>query len=169
MQACGLSPLPATAVFIKTNPCPHKFEGHGFYVSILFGLSTDSRFDAHRFKASKLTQFSPSVIATSRADTFLVRGRQPHPPLRGTFPTGEGKSSTFLFYSNLSLIHVLMPIDSRHQNLRGSLLPSKPIVLPPSSSEEGLFWAPPDGGAVSGTLTEGEKPLDRCTNAVFLP
>ena len=38
--------------------------------------------------------FSPSVIATSRANTFLVRGRRPHPPLRGTFPNGEERVTT---------------------------------------------------------------------------
>ena len=49
--------------------------------------------------------------------------------------------SAFLFYSGLSGIHVLMPIDLRHQNLCSSLLPSKPAVLPPSFSSRGLFTA----------------------------
>ena len=75
LPCCGLCPLPATAVCIMTNPCPHRSEGHGFCVSILFQLIRNSRCDAHRFKASKLTKFSPSVKTCGFA-TFLVRGRQ---------------------------------------------------------------------------------------------
>ena len=43
----GLSPLASAAAPEMMNPCPHKFKGHGFCVSIRFGLSTNPRFDAH--------------------------------------------------------------------------------------------------------------------------
>ena len=77
--------------------------------------------------------------------------------------------SAFLFCSGVALIHVLMPIYSRHQNLRSSLLPSaRQVALTPSSSEEGISWLHLMG-ELSPKVTEGEKPLDRCTNAVFLP
>ena len=42
------------------------------------------------------------------------------------------------------------------------------MPLTPSSSEEGLFWAPSDEGAGCALAqTEGEKPIDRYTYAVF--
>ena len=52
---CRLCRFPATAVLGKANPCPHRFKGHGFFVAIRFGVITNPRFDAHKFKASKLT------------------------------------------------------------------------------------------------------------------
>ena len=54
IQPCGQCPLPVAAALRMTNPCPHRFKGHGFCVSILFLLITNPRFAAHRFKAAKL-------------------------------------------------------------------------------------------------------------------
>ena len=74
--------------------------------------------------------------------------------------------SVFLSDSGLSLTHVLKSIDLRFQNECNSLLPSKPAVLPPSSSEEGKGLRrslAPSERELSPKVTEGEKPIDRCT------
>ena len=134
----GQCPLPAAAASKMTNPCPHKFKGHGFFVSIRFWLISDSRFDAHRLKASKL------MTADSVRCQLLPRlKRRIHVPI-----SSRDMDSLFLSDSDLSLIHVLKSIDSRFQNSRSSLLTSsRQVALTPSSSEEGLFWAPSDEGA----------------------
>ena len=57
-----------------TKLCPHKLKGHSFFVSIQFEMITNSRFNAHRFKASKLM---PAVPAASNYRVYKDESMSP--------------------------------------------------------------------------------------------
>ena len=55
-----------------TNSCLHKFKRQEFFVSILLLRSSNPRFDAHKFKASKLTWVDNRMIIRPPC-LFLMR------------------------------------------------------------------------------------------------
>ena len=72
LPCCRQCRLPAAAAPEKTNACRHRFKRQAFFVPILLLLTSNPRFDAHKFKASKLTWVDNRMIIRPPC-LFLMR------------------------------------------------------------------------------------------------
>ena len=121
---CRLCRFPAAAVLGKANPCPHGFKGHGFFVAIRFGLITNSRFDAHKFKASKLTWVLSACIWQAPSFKQSRAACSPRPAAANP-ANSSGKAANLLVCrsANSRLPMAQSKIEARHRRCR---IPAKP-------------------------------------------